>query len=106
MGQEPRRRHYTPEEKTKILREHFEKKRPVSELCEAYGIDPSQFSQWKKSLFEGGPQVFASRGKRGKEESTSERRIHEMEQELARMQEVVVEIAAENIALKKKTGRS
>ncbi len=106
MSQEARRRHYTPEEKTKILREHFEKKRPISEICETYGIDPSQFSQWKKLLFEGGPQVFATRGRRGKQESVSERRVQEMEQELVRMQEVVAEIAAENIALKKRTGRS
>lgn len=105
MAEAGRRRHFTPEEKTKILREHFEKKRSVSELCEAYNIDPSQFSQWKKMLFEGGPQVFVARGKRGKEETKAERRVQEMEQELARMQEVVAEIAAENIALKKKTGR-
>lgn len=50
--------------------------------------------------------MFASRGKRGREDQTAERRVQEMEQEITRMHEVVAEIAAENIALKKRTGRS
>lgn len=106
MSAEKKRKHYTPEEKVKILREHFERKRPVSELCEAYGIDPGQFSQWKKAFFEGGAQVFAHRGKRGRDESAAEQKTHDLERELARMQLVVSEIAAENIELKKRTGRS
>lgn len=106
MAKEPRRQHFTPEEKVKILREHFEKKRPISEICEAYGLDPSQFSQWKKALFEGGVEVFTANGKRSRNESASERRAQEAEEKLARMQRVVAEIAAENIELKKTTGRS
>ncbi|KAB2894457.1 MAG: transposase [Bacteroidetes bacterium] len=64
MSEKRQRRHMSAEEKVKILREHLEKKRPISELCEQYGIDPGQFSQWKKAFFEGGVQVFATRAGR------------------------------------------
>ncbi len=100
MSAENRRKSFTPEEKVKILREHLERKVPVSEICQAYGIDPSQLSQWKKAFFEGGAQAFASRGRPRRDESDSNRRVHELEQELQRMQLVVSEIAAENIELK------
>ena len=89
MSAEKQRKHYNREEKVKILREHLERKRPVSELCEAYGIDQGQFSQWKKTFFEGGAQVFANRGKRGRDESAFEHKTQELERELARMQLVV-----------------
>lgn len=74
MSATPRRKHFRPEEKVTILREHFERKRPVSDICEAYGIDPSQFSQWKKALFEGGAEVFAKRSKRDAGPTASEQR--------------------------------
>jgi transposase-like protein len=98
------RRHFTAEDKVKILREHLERKRPISELCEQYGLDPSQFSQWKKALFEGAVETFTvSRGRSGGA-SASERHAKEMEEKLTRMQKVVSEIAAENIELKKRAG--
>lgn len=61
MSAKRQRRHISPEEKMKILREHYEKKRPISELCEQYGIYPGQFSQWEKALFEGGAQILDKR---------------------------------------------
>jgi len=88
MSASQRRKHFTPEEKVTILREHFERKRPISDICEAYGIDPSQFSQWKKALFEGGVQVFARRCKRDGGNTASEHRAQELEQTLARMKNV------------------
>lgn len=106
MSAEKRRKNFTPEEKVKILREHLERKIPVSEICQSYDIDPSQLSQWKKAFFEGGAQAFASRGRPRRIESDSSQRVRELEQELQRMQLVVSEIAAENIELKKRTGRS
>ena len=106
MSAAKRRKNFTPEEKVNILREHLDRKIPVSEICQTYGIDPSQLSQWKKVFFEGGAQAFATRGRPRRDEADSSRRVHELEQELQRMQLVVSEIAAENIELKKRTGRS
>lgn len=85
MSAEKRRKNFTPEEKVKILREHLERKIPVSEICQSYGIDPSQLSQWKKAFFEGGAQAFASRGRPRREATDSNERVQKLEQELKRM---------------------
>ncbi|MBZ5711697.1 transposase [Nannocystis pusilla] len=52
------RRHFTPEQKSKILREHHLDKVPVSDLCEKYKLQPSVFYGWQRALFERAPQVF------------------------------------------------
>jgi len=106
MSEKRQRRHVSPEEKVKILREHLEKKRPISEVCEQYGIDPGQFSQWKKAFFEGGVQVFATRAGRRRSPTSDELRAQKSVMEIKRLQEVVAELAAENVELKKRTGRS
>ena len=41
--QTEKRKAYTAEEKLSIVKEHLVGKKPVSELCEAYGIVPSLF---------------------------------------------------------------
>jgi transposase len=42
---EKRRRHYSPEQKVAILREHLIEQVPVSELCEKHQIHPTLFYQ-------------------------------------------------------------
>ena len=37
------RRHFTPEQKVALLREHFLDKVPVSDLCEKHGIAVTNF---------------------------------------------------------------
>jgi transposase-like protein len=101
MTANKQRRHYSPEEKVKILREHLEKRRPISELCEQYGIDPGQFSQWKKAFFEGGAATFANRAGRRGGLTTDQRQAQQSEEEIKRLREVVSELASEVVALKK-----
>ena len=48
------RRHYSPEQKVAILREHLIEQVPVSELCEKHQIHPTLFYQWQKTFFENG----------------------------------------------------
>ena len=43
------RRHFTPEQKVGVLREHFLDKVPVSDLCEKYGIGVTLFYSWQMS---------------------------------------------------------
>ena len=43
---EKRRRHYSPEQKVAILREHLIEQLPVSELCEKHQIHPTLFYHW------------------------------------------------------------
>jgi transposase-like protein len=49
MGQ-PKRRHFTADQKSEILRRHLADKVPVSDLCDEYGIQPSLFYNWQRQL--------------------------------------------------------
>ena len=48
------RRHYTPEQKVNILRQHLIERTPVRDLCDQHGIAPTLFYQWQKTFFEKG----------------------------------------------------
>ena len=54
------RRHFSGEEKVKILRLHLLEGKPVSDLCEQYKINPSLFYQWQRTFFEHGSFIFNS----------------------------------------------
>ena len=99
------RRHYAPEAKIKILREHLLEGRPISEVCEQHRINPTQFYQWQKTLFENGAAAFAKQPHSrsgGKVEQT----IAALENKLKRKDEVISEIMSEHIQLKKELGES
>ena len=53
------RRHFSPEDKIKILRLHLLEGQPISEVCEKQRIIPTQFYQWQKTFFENGAAAFA-----------------------------------------------
>jgi len=38
------RRRFLAEEKVKILRKHLVEKAPISDVCDEYGIQPTQFT--------------------------------------------------------------
>ena len=54
MADRASRTYLTAEQKVAILRRHLLEQVPVSQLCEEYTIDPSQFYRWQKALFENG----------------------------------------------------
>jgi transposase len=99
------RRHYAPEEKVKILREHLLEGCPISAVCEKHQINPTLFYQWQKAFFENGAAAFAKQPHSrcaGKIEQT----ITALENKLKRKDEVIAEIMAEHIQLKKELGES
>lgn len=99
------RRQFSPEQKIKILREHLLEKHPISEVCEKHQITPTQFYQWQKTFFENGAAAFAkSAGHRAN--SQAEQRVTKLEDKLKRKDEVIAEIMAEHILLKKELGES
>ena len=55
---EKSRRHYSPQQKVPILREHLIEQVPISELCEKHDIHPTLFYQWQKTFFENGAAAF------------------------------------------------
>jgi len=97
------RRHYTPQQKVAILREHLIEHTPVSDVCDKHQIHPTLFYQWQKSFFENGAAAFESRRPRSQGSKELEK-IDRLESKLREKDEVIAEIMAEHILLKKELG--
>jgi len=95
-------RRFEPADKIKILREHLLEGRPLSEVCEKYSIAPTQFYQWQKTFFENGAAAFAP-PKPGREYGL-ENKVKQLTRKLAQKDEVIAEIMASHVALKKSLG--
>ena len=100
------RKHFTPEEKVAILRRHLVDKIPVSELCEELGLRPTVFYRWQKELFENGAAAFQSQERPQRQVEEKQKRIEFLEKKMQTKDEVLAELMAEHIALKKVLGNS
>jgi transposase-like protein len=99
------RRHFTPETKVALLREHFLDKVPVSDLCEKTGIAVTLFYNWQKQFFENGQAAFTANDKRRKADTDAkDQKIAELEAKLQRKHEVLSELMEEHVQLKKAPG--
>ena len=97
------RRHFSGEEKVKILRLHLLEGKPVSDLCEQYKINPSLFYQWQRTFFENGGRAFEGSGN-ARPETKLEKPVEALEARLQRKHEVLSELMEEHIRLKKDLG--
>ena len=98
------RKHYTPEEKVAMLRQHLLDKVPVSELCEENGLQPTVFYRWQKELFENGASAFQAKERPARQVEEKQKRIEFLEKKVQTKDEVLGELMAEYIALKKNLG--
>ena len=99
------RRHFTPEQKVAILREHFLEKTPISDLCEKNGIAVTLFYSWQKVFFENGHAAFTHGDNRRKTDANDkDRTIANLEARLVRKHEVLSELMEEHVQLKKALG--
>ena len=96
------RKHYTGEEKVAILRRHLLEKEPISKLCDELDLQPTVFYRWQKEFFENGAAAF--QGKGGTDQEVEKERIEFLEKKIQRKDEVLAELMAEHIALKKELG--
>ena len=101
---ETQRRRLTPEQKIAILKAHLVDKKPISDLCNQHGLQPSQFYRWQQEFFERGSVIFESRGE--KPSTALERKVTALEEKLARKDSVLAELMEEHMALKKSLGES
>jgi len=99
------RRHFSAQEKVKILRLHLLEGKAVSDLCEQHRITPSLFYQWQRQFFENGTRAFEPQDP-GRSEGQREKQISALEQRLQRKHEVLSELMEEHIRLKKELGES
>ena len=90
-----KRRRWTAEEKMRIVVAGLGGDIEVSELCRREGINPTQYYGWKKQLMKSAAAVFANGSEKP---SAKEQRLAA---ELTRAKDVIAEITAENLDLKK-----
>ena len=98
------RRQFTGQQKVEIVKRHLVDGVSISELCEEYQIQPTQFYVWQKQLFENGGQAFERKSKPDRNKAAEQRRIAKLEAKLNRKNEVVAELLEEHVKLKKELG--
>ena len=87
-----------------ILRHHLLEKVPVSDLCEELGLQPMVFYRWQKEFFENGAAAFQSTERPRHQTEEKQKRIEFLEKKVQTKDEVLAELMAEHIALKKSLG--
>ena len=89
------KRKWSATEKLRMVLAGMDASVSVSDLCRREGISANLYYLWKKQLLSSAAKVFDT--KAGRPSAGEEKK----EAELARLKEVVVEITAENLGLKK-----
>jgi transposase len=93
---ERKRKKWSAKEKLRIVLTCMQPGVEVSEVCRREGINPNQYYNWKKQLLSSAEAVFAD--KKSQKRDVKQERV---ERELSRMKDVIAEITAENLELKK-----
>ena len=96
------RRHWSADEKAKLLRRHLVEKVPVSEICEEARLAPSMFHRWQEQLFPNA--ALALQTNRAPDRDPDHQRIEKLEKKIRQKGEVLAELMAEHIALRKEFG--
>jgi transposase len=96
------RKQYTADEKVAILRRHLLEQVPISKLCDELGLQPTVFYRWQKELFENGAAAFQTKARSN--HPAEQERIDYLEKKIQVKDEVLAELMAEHVALKKNIG--
>ena len=101
-SQDKPRRHLTPDQKFKIVKEQLTTKTSISDLCKKYDIVPSQFYKWQDKFLKSALEGF----KKSEDGPTKAelRKIAEQDAYIVKMQSAITDIVQENIELKKNLG--
>jgi transposase-like protein len=76
--------------------------KPLSEVCQQHGIAPTQFYQWQKTFFENGTTAFDP--PKASKTYELENQVKQLQKKLGQKDEVIAEIMASHVALKKSLG--
>ena len=87
-----------------ILKRHLLDKDPISKLCDEQGLQPTAFYRWQKEFFENGSAAFQSKERPARQVEEKQKRIEFLEKKVQTKDEVLAELMAEHIALKKSLG--
>lgn len=97
-----KRRQWTSAEKVKLLKRHLLERVPVSKVCEEADVAPSLFHRWQEQLFH--HAALALEADRAAARRPEQQQIDKLEDKIRRKDEVLAELMAEHIALKKECG--
>jgi transposase-like protein len=75
---------------------------PISDLCVEFGLQPTVFYRWQKEFFENGAAAFQHKGRSN--QPAEQERIAYLEKKIQTKDEVLAELMAEHVALKKSVG--
>lgn len=101
--QKKTKRHFSAQEKGKILKMHLVEKQSISSLCEKFELAPSRFYDWQKALFTNASSALETK-KRGPRSCNKEKRITELEDTIKDKNRVIAELMAEYLEVKKNNG--
>ena len=97
-----KRRYFSGEQKVIAIRKHLLEQTPVSDICDELNITTTLFYRWQKEFFENGSRAFNkdddSNLKKAEKENT------QLKATTSQKNDVIAELVAENISLKKKRG--
>ena len=96
MSEKRSRRKWTPKEKLRIVLETLHSEAKLSEICRREGLSPTRVYHWRKQLMVSAEAIYVP-----KRERSEDRRIEKLAAESVRMKNVIAEITAENLDLKK-----
>lgn len=96
MSHKKRRRKWSPAEKLRIVLESLQSDGKLAAICRREGLSPNLVYQWRKQLLGSAEAVFAVKRKAG-----ADPKVERLEAENQRMKNVIAEITAENLDLKK-----
>jgi transposase-like protein len=96
------RKNYTAEEKVAILKRHLVDKEPISNLCDELALQPTVFYRWQKEFFDNGAAAFQTKARSNHQ--AEQERIEYLEKKIQTKDEVLAELMAEHVALKKSIG--
>jgi transposase len=101
-----KRKKFSPQEKVRLLRLHLIEKVPVSDICDQHGLNPNVFYRWQQQFFENGIAAFGREAAKDKDSQTRkyERELERLKAKLTQKDEVIAEIMASHVELKKNLG--
>ena len=102
-----RRKNFSSSTKASILKQHLQKKKAISDLCEENDCTPGSIYQWQEALFSRAHIIFEKSGNkvgRPRDESLREKKMDALEKKLQSKNEIISELMEELLKEKKLAG--
>ena|SRR6185312_8385569 len=100
------RRHFTAEQKAKVVRRHLTGKESISDLADELDVQPSQIHLWVKQVLDQAEKAFERSSARAakRADDAKDLKIAHLQEKLAKKNEVVAELMEAHVQLKKELG--